>query len=285
MVKCRFTRDRIIITTLGVLAFGLGLGLMIPGIIMSLASPPDMDYLYSLNLCPRNESSSHHWVVRPANESCSTQYPLESLPQRIPIDLNVLGDGYPYTTSLVLTDKAEATVQYSLHMMTSADDDEGEEVERTKLMSTSKLSSLDHAELEKPFDFCGGEQIRIWRDPPYASSASGYFPDGLERCTEQPSGCEYEPLRSLDVYSVDHFEFESDSWTRAPVIQVNVADVFDPSGADIAPDLLISINAGSSSANNTGNVLFVIGLIIADISPGIAYYLMTRLKPPRRKRR
>mmetsp|Transcript_20198 Transcript_20198/g.30024 ORF Transcript_20198/g.30024 Transcript_20198/m.30024 type:complete len:295 (+) Transcript_20198:39-923(+) len=288
-MKCRFTRDRIIITSIGIFGVIVGIALLIPGIILATDSSEGIELYLSVNLCETSLSDDEddtlfNWVVQPTiaggNQTCpSLNANATSLYQDIVFAPGVIEPNFPYVSEVQFSWRVQG--QFSFALM------QGDKViEHTGILDIRNLEHVDLGDAEKPFDICGGEDMQIYRESPY-TTLSGYFPDGTQTCPDQNVGCKYEPSRSIMSYHVDSFDFELDSVPTSDsetplVLRIEDVELEDP--VRTAPDFFIKLESGASGNQTAGWILIIIGVILIDVCPGIAYFFLTRVKPPRRTR-
>lgn len=309
-MKCKLTRERIIISSLAAGGMLLGLLILIPGLIMYFDSAPHPGFFLTVNLCPVSGSNRTLWEAPPSLGSCP-EIPAGSDPdswsQRLPVLSTLLYPKYPYICEVYLP--AGVSGKFQLVM-----DLNGVEIANSGDLDSERLAEQAAAAAEKErrstakqgaaaareevptgdvhpkiFDVEGGEQVRVWRMGNYAM-VNGDFPDGTASCPDQSNkGCKYIPFRSMRKYTVPLSTFswslDTDYPVNATTLRVTDVRVSDPAGSRGAvPEMWIEIDGEESQKQTVGLVLTWIGALLLDCSPGVAYYFLTRIKDPTRLR-
>lgn len=257
---------------LGTTFFFIGLAIAIPGLVMFFASPPSLGSVkYGWQLCPRAQTPDDAvWHSSPS--TCSEAMP-GNQSQIIPLPSSRFESEYPYTVKLEVTDRVYGVVSFEVVFR-------GQVIASSGELDLETLDgAIDYSNTELlldtiPFEVCGGEIVLVSRR--YPEDVDGYFPEGVTDCNDSEVGCYYAPIRSIVKYSTE-VSFTLDETPTLPgelFIRGLNAELLN--NRDSAPEMYCVMSVGKSSSQETGFILLLVGAIIADLSPGIAYWWLAR---------
>ena len=241
---CDACAQRILCTlTCLTLFFLVGVALVVPGLmLLSEGGAKEIPFLVRFRFCSDNVSTE----ARPVT------YELCDGNQSVALPPTLIGDGQAYEPILYITSGLESgllTLCVTIDGFTKC------------IFDGVALRNFQAVDRVVP----GHEPLRV-------VETSGTHGSPMPDCDVASGGCVYTPFRSLNAYAATRAALDLTQRKSVPssgfTLGLKSSELVDNSAVLVAPDVLLEWRAiGLSSTSSQGLLLFIFGLLIADLVP------------------
>ena len=257
------TQLQTLIICFAFLLCAVGIGLFVPGLLKYIHAPTPPPNVLSINLCPdthiHTDGKYYIYTYTGAAGSCATS---ATPRQEFVVDpFYFSGVEFPVTVSAYVSKYAAGTFSLSIkrgpQMVMSAED-----------------IPLTDTDPHTNFGVVGGGNVTIYRSSPW--NLSGRTPNTTSSCDVFPS-CVYYPLFSTyTAANLVQFTLPPSDWPPGN-LTITVHDVklvYNSSlNTEVMIDLFLEFQNNPSEDQTIGIYMMVLGGLLVDVSPGIAYFL------------